>query len=120
MGENKLVSIKYFNSQSEKFKAIEDTIEEQNQIFKNFVVILENKEESQKFFDQYKNLTQKKAILINDFNKFQESMGKIQSLMHHDFIIVTTKEGGTGVDFRGTEISHVIIAFEYLNFSELI
>ena len=47
-------------------------------------------------------------------------MGKIQSLMHHDFIIITTKEGGTGVDFRGTDISHVILAFEYLNYSELI
>ena len=40
--------------------------------------------------------------------------------MRTDFIVITTKEGGIGIDFRGTETSHVILAFEYQNYSELV
>jgi hypothetical protein len=47
-------------------------------------------------------------------------MGKIQSLMFHEFIVITTKEGGIGIDFKGTDPAHVVIAFEYKSFSELI
>jgi hypothetical protein len=33
--------------------------------------------------------------------------------------VITTKEGGIGVDFSGADIAHVIVAFEYSSFSEL-
>ncbi len=39
--------------------------------------------------------------------------------MLQDFIVVTTKEGGIGIDFKGTDVAHVIIAFEYSSYTEL-
>jgi hypothetical protein len=39
--------------------------------------------------------------------------------MTSDFVIVTTKEGGIGIDFKGTDVAHVILAFEYSNYSEV-
>ena len=46
-------------------------------------------------------------------------MGKIQSLMFCNFIVITTREGAIGLDFKGTSVSHVVIAFEYSSYTEL-
>lgn len=38
-------------------------------------------------------------------------------LTKDNFVVVTTKEGGRGVDYKGLDVAHVIVAFDLENLS---
>jgi hypothetical protein len=64
---------------------------------------LNNKEEVQAFNHDYKILLppDRKLLILDDFSDVHGTFDKIMSLMEGDFIVVTTKEGGVGIDFKG-------------------
>lgn len=37
-----------------------------------------------------------------------------------NFIILTTREGGRGVDFKGKDVAYVVVAVEELTYSEML
>lgn len=68
---------------------------------------------------EIENLNNKKNVLIfDDFTQnFSKIVKNLKSLTKDNFVVITTKEGGRGIDFKGINTAHVIIAFEPESFS---
>jgi hypothetical protein len=64
---------------------------------------LNDKEEVNAFKNDYKVFLpqDRKLIIIDDFSNNSETFDKLMSLMEGDFIVITKKDGGTGVDYKG-------------------
>ena len=63
----------------------------------------------------------KNLIVIDNFAKNYHLIERsLQELTHDNFIVLTTKEGARGVDYKGINVAHVIIAFEPESYSQCV
>ncbi len=87
----------------------------------NIIIILENMEEVEKLsaVEAFHEVTKKKNVFkMVDFTRdywFIENI--LDNLTADNFVVLTTKEGGRGIDMKGRSDSHVIIAFECKHYS---
>ena len=63
-----------------------------------------------------------KNLLI--FDDFSSNYAIIEKKLHEvakdNFIVLTTKEGARGVDYKGINVAHVIVAYEPDSYSECV
>ena len=88
---------------------------------KNFVVIFDDMVKLKSFVED-KDLSPltstRSKIVIDDFSKNYHLIElALKEVSRDNFIVVTTKEGARGVDYKGINIAHVIIAFEPESYS---
>lgn len=61
------------------------------------------------------------CIIFNHFDsKFSSIEKKLNDVAKDSFLILTTKEGARGVDYKGVHSAHVIIAFKPESYSETV
>ena len=56
--------------------------------------------------------------VLTDMNNFQDNVATLDSLVDEDFLLLTTREGSRGVDYRGKDIAYVIMVLNELTLSE--
>jgi hypothetical protein len=83
--------------------------------------------ESEKHLQEYvlncnRDLFKGKQLL--EFRNFEENyaqvLEKLQKLSHDNFVVLTTKEGSRGVDYKGPSPAHVIICYEPSSFADCV
>lgn len=73
--DNGLVAYYKYNEINEKFDKIKQAIEAQLQCYRNYIVILEDKNEAKLFYEYYPKPQGKQYLLINEFGQFMKTMG---------------------------------------------
>lgn len=106
------------------FNAIESKMKELKSQYQNFIVVFENKQildtfrATSAFIDASSH---KNNIIFDDFSQnFASLMHKLNEVAEDNFLIMTTKEGARGVDYKGINPAHVIIAFAPESYSECV
>mmetsp|Transcript_20010 Transcript_20010/g.14721 ORF Transcript_20010/g.14721 Transcript_20010/m.14721 type:complete len:187 (+) Transcript_20010:802-1362(+) len=98
-------------------------IEEKSRQVENFVVIFETPEEL-KSFKEFVPSKLLGARQIFEFINFKTNLVQVymqlEELMQGPFVVLTTKEGSRGVDYRGNSPAHVIICYEPESAAEFI
>ena len=97
-----------------------NTLDQRKDIDSNFIIIVNEDEIDEAVKECSESIPQgRRLVIIKDFNDVHDTLNRIQSLKESNFVLFTTKEGGIGVDFKGSERAHVIIAFKYSTGAEI-
>ena len=60
-------------------------------------------------------------IVVDDFSKNYHLIEKsLREISRDNFIVLTTIEGSRGVDYKGINIAHVVIAFQPKSYSQCV
>ena len=88
---------------------------------RNFIVIFNDAADIQKFLSELdlKSISKGRTVLVlDDFTRNYSLIEKaLRDISRDNFIVLTTKEGGRGIDYKGINIAHVIVAFEPESYS---
>ena len=81
----------------------------------NLIIIFDSETELRQYILDYsRDLFKGKKVL--DFNNFEDNyssiLNKLEQLNEDNFVVLTTKEGSRGVDYKGPTPAHVIICYE--------
>lgn len=121
---NKIVGVVKTISQHNKFATIAETIMQRLAENENFIVIFEDAKDlyeyrqTSAFVDTAEKRNQ---IVFDDFDQeFGQIMDKLYEVAKDNFIVLTTKEGARGIDYKGVNPAHVIMAFSPKSYSECV
>jgi len=87
------------------------------------VILEDDKEvEAVKTSSKFMKATKNKTIhVLDDFYRdYFKIVNTLNDLTKDNFVVLTTKEGGRGIDMKGNSKSHVIIAFECKLYSQVV
>ena len=90
---------------------------------RNLILIFASIEELRLFVLNY-NRELFKGKIVLEFTNFRSDydkiLDKLEELSNDNFIILTTKEGSRGVDYKGPSPAHVIICYEPSSYADCI
>ena len=89
----------------------------------NLIVLFDTADELEDFNQNWKRegCEQKIITVIKDFSKdHHETLNQLLELQLNNFIVLTTKEGGRGIDYKGRTPAHVIICYKPTSTTECI
>lgn len=118
------MSVDTINNQNNLFNKIADKIQELENENENFIVVFQDK----KVLDQFRLTSacsdpseSRNCIIFDDFSQhFSLIMKNLNEVAKDRFLVLTTKEGSRGVDYKGINPAHVIIAFKPSSYSECV
>ena len=89
--------------------------------FNNFIVVVEDAQEVEFMEEKLKQVAKdhKKGLYsVTDMDDFAANKTTMEALEKDNFILLTTREGSRGADFKGKTRAYVIINLDDLTLSE--